>query len=116
MVLKLPRESLLIQNKGQEHSFPLFMVHLQVVFLLMIVLHSQSQLKAELSEVKTTLATEKALNAKRHEDSLSALATTLPRSPPSPCSLQVSNPCSLNILISLFYPVCTNCLHCLLYG
>ena len=53
------------------------------------------------------LAQEKAVNAKRHEDLLSALTTTLPRSPPSPRSLQVSNPCSLNILISLFSP----CLH-----
>jgi len=105
MVLKLPRESLLIQNKGQEHSFPLFMVHLQVVLLLMIVLHSQSQLKAELSEVKTTLATEKALNAKRHEDLLSSFTANLTRPPPSPYSL----PCSLHVSPLLFF--LSPCLH-----
>ena len=42
----------------------------------MIVLHDQSQLKAELTEVKTTLVAEKALNAKRHQDLVSALTVT----------------------------------------
>jgi len=49
-------------------------------------------------------AEKKALNAKRHE----VLLHTFPHSR--------SNSPSLHILISLFHPVCTNCLHCLLYG
>ena len=39
-----------------------------------VVLHNQSQLKAELSEVKTTMAAEKALHATHHEDLLATLS------------------------------------------
>ena len=38
------------------------------------VLHDQAKLKSELTEVKDTLAEEKALNAKRHEDLLALLS------------------------------------------
>ena len=39
-----------------------------------IVLHDQAKLKTELSEVKESLAEEKVLNAKRHEDLLALLS------------------------------------------
>jgi len=77
-----------------------------------VVLHNQSQLKAELSEVKTTLATEKALNAKRHEDLLSSLTVSLTLPPPSPSPM--FSPCfyPLVLFITLFAPaVCTVSLH-----
>ena len=57
----------------------------------------------------------KALNAKRHEVLLHTFPLSRSNSP-SLLLAPVSNPGSLNILISLFHPVCTNCLHCLLYG
>jgi len=38
------------------------------------LLQDQNQLKDEISEVKEALAEEKALNAKRHEDLLSAFS------------------------------------------
>jgi len=50
-----------------------------------VVLQDQSQLKGELSTVKTTLAEDKALYAKRHEDLLAILyALTATLSPPPP--------------------------------
>ena len=64
-----------------------------------------SSLDAILSEVRTTLAAEKALNAKCHEDLLSALPANLTRPPPSPCSL----PCSLHVSTILFF--LSPCLH-----
>jgi len=70
-----------------------------------VVLHNQSQLKAELSEVKTTLAAEKALNAKRHKDMLFAFTANLTRPSPSPYSL----PCSLHVCTLLLF--LSPCLH-----
>ena len=64
-----------------------------------VVLHNQSQLKAGLSEVKKTLAAEKALNARCQEDLFSSLTTNLTRPPPSPCSL----PYSLHVSTLLFF-------------
>jgi len=68
------------------------------------ILQDQSQLKGDLSEVQTTLAQEKALNAKRHKDLLSTLTTTLPRS----FSLTMFSPYSYLPVFTLFVPtVCT---------
>jgi len=49
------------------------------------LLHDQTQLKEEISEVKQTLTEEKAHNAKRHEDLLNAIfALTVKFSTPPP--------------------------------
>jgi len=64
-----------------------------------------SSLDDVLSEVQTTLAVEQALNAKCHEDLLSALTTNLTRPPPSPYYL----PCSLHVSTLLFF--LSPCLH-----
>ena len=69
---KLPRERL-VQNRGQEHSFPCSGSYADSSSL------DQSQLKAEPSEVKKALAEEKA-----HEDLLAVFFTlTATLSPPS---------------------------------
>jgi len=68
---KLPRERL-VQNRGQEHSFPCSGSYAGSSFI------ASSQLKAELSEVKKALAEEKA-----HEDLLAVFFTlTATLSPP----------------------------------
>ena len=105
MGLKLPRESLLFQNRDQEHPFPPVPGSTAGSSSLDVVLHNQSQLKAELSEVKTTLATEKDLNAKHYEDLLSAITTNLTHPPSSPCSVS----CSLHVSPLLFF--LSPCLH-----
>jgi len=64
-----------------------------------------ASLDAVLSEVKTMLAAEKALNAKCHEDLLSFLPANLTCPPPSPYSL----PCSLHVSTLLFF--LSPCLH-----
>ena len=47
-------------------------------------MQDQNLLKREISEVKQALAEEKALNAKRHEDLLSAISALMANSLPHP--------------------------------
>jgi len=94
-----------ISEQGPRTPFSLVLGSYAGSSSLEAVLHNQSQLKAELSEVKATLAAEKALNAKRHEDLLSVLTANLTRPPPSPCSLS----CSLHVFTLLFFLL--PCLH-----
>jgi len=90
--LKLPRESLLLLNRGQTPFSPV-PGSSEGGSSLDSALQDQSQLKVELTEVKMILDEEKALHATHHEDLLavlSALTTKLSLLPPCACSLHIS--------------------------